>query len=223
MPDLKVFGLKKNYIEGQKLIRVLKNIDLELQQGESLAISGTSGSGKSTLLHLLGGLDTATEGTITYDDKNIEEMTEDERAHFRAHHISYIFQFHHLFPDFSAEENVMIPLMIQKRSQSEAQQKAKQLLDRVGLGQRGKHFPHELSGGEQQRVALARALVAEPQVLLADEPTGSLDPETASQVFDLLLELNDEIKSSLIMVSHDKDLVSRLSKQVQLIDGQLQH
>ena len=185
----------------------------------SVAIIGRSGTGKSTLMHLLGALDSPTSGTVRYGDVLVSSLSSDERAAFRAHNIGFIFQFHHLLPEFNARENVALPLIMNGVSDSEAQQSATELLEKVGLSQRVTHLPSQLSGGEQQRVAIARALVARPKVILADEPTGNLDIVTASEIQQLLLNINREYQSTLINVTHNHELARRLDVVVEMLPG----
>ena len=185
----------------------------------SVAIIGRSGTGKSTLMHLLGALDSPTSGTVRYGDVLVSSLSSDERAAFRAHNIGFIFQFHHLLPEFNARENVALPLIMNGVSDSEAQQSATELLEKVGLSQRVTHLPSQLSGGEQQRVAIARALVARPKVILADEPTGNLDIVTASEIQQLLLNINREYQSTLIIVTHNHELARSLDVVVEMLPG----
>ena len=202
-------------------VAVLNGIDLTVNSGEQIAIVGASGSGKSTLLHLLGGLDTPTSGLIELLGNNINQMTEARKGQIRNDSLGFVYQFHHLLPEFTAIENVAMPLLIRRMEREQALVKAKAMLDKVNMSHRVAHMPNELSGGERQRVALARALVTEPAAILADEPTGNLDRVTANQVFDLLVEINTILNTSLIVVTHDMALANRMQKQYQLVDGLL--
>jgi lipoprotein-releasing system ATP-binding protein len=216
---IQVQQLFKSYGNGTKRVEVLKGVDLNFSRGERAAIVGASGVGKTTLLHVLGTLDRPTGGKVFYEGKDIYALNEKELAPFRNREIGFVFQFHHLLPEFSALENTMMPCLIQGIPKKESAAQAEAILTLVGLKERLSHKPGELSGGEQQRVAVARALVLEPKVLLADEPTGNLDTKTGESVFDLLQELNQIKGGTLIVVTHNLKLAEKLSRQIQLIDG----
>jgi len=203
-------------------VEVLHSIDLSVAPGEKLAIIGASGSGKSTLLQLMGGLDRPSSGEVLLQGQSLYGMSENRRSRLRGEQFGFIYQFHHLLPEFTALENVMMPLWIQNRKREEAEQRATELLQQVGLEQRLHHKPAALSGGERQRTAIARALVTRPAVVLADEPTGNLDRERADQAYQLMLDLNQQEGSSLVLVTHDVSLAQRMDRVVQLVDGVLQ-
>jgi lipoprotein-releasing system ATP-binding protein len=216
---IQVQQLFKSYGNGAKRVEVLKGADLTFSRGEKAAIVGASGVGKTTLLHILGTLDRPTSGKVLYEGKDIYTLNEKDLALFRNREIGFVFQFHHLLPEFNALENTMMPCLIQGIPKKESAPRAEAILTLVGLKERLSHKPGELSGGEQQRVAVARALVLEPKVLLADEPTGNLDTKTGESVFDLLRELNQIKGITLIVVTHNIKLAEKLSRQIQLVDG----
>lgn len=216
---IQVQQLFKAYGNGAKRVEVLKGADLTFSRGEKAAIVGASGVGKTTLLHILGTLDRPTAGKVLYEGKDIYTLNEKDLALFRNREIGFVFQFHHLLPEFNALENTMMPCLIQGIPKRESASRAEAILTLVGLKERLAHKPGELSGGEQQRVAVARALVLEPKVLLADEPTGNLDTKTGESVFDLLREMNQIKGITLIVVTHNIKLAEKLSRQIQLIDG----
>lgn len=218
---IRVEQLYKSFGNGPKRVEVLKGIDLTFYQGESAAIVGASGAGKTTLLHILGTIDRPTSGKVFYEGKDIFMLGEKELAHFRNREIGFVFQFHHLLPEFNALENTMMPCLIQGMAKKEASLRAEAILTTVGLRDRLTHKPGELSGGEQQRVAVARALVLEPKVLLADEPTGNLDTKTGESIFNLLRELNREKGVTLIIVTHNPKLAEALPRQIHLVDGRV--
>lgn len=216
---VRVEQLFKSYGNGAKRVEVLRGINLTLSEGERIAIVGASGVGKTTLLHILGTLDRPTSGKVFYGGRDVFTQSEKELALFRNREIGFVFQFHHLLPEFTALENTMMPCLIREMSKKEAAARAESILSLVGLKHRLPHKPGELSGGEQQRVAVARALVLEPEVLLADEPTGNLDTKTGEAVFELLQELNRIKGVTLIVVTHNLKLAAGMSRQVHLVDG----
>ncbi len=214
-------NIYKRFTEGKLDVEVLKGITLDIHAGEKIAIVGSSGSGKSTLLHILGGLDLATEGKVQILNKDIAELSDTERGILRNQSLGFIYQFHHLLPEFSALENIAMPLLIRGLPVAEASSMAEEILTKVGLAKRTKHKPGQLSGGERQRAAIARALVSKPQAVLADEPTGNLDHKTAQQIFELMQELNQEMKTAFVIVTHDMQLAEKMDKIYTLIDGQM--
>ena len=214
-------ALARTYADGATVIDVLKGVDLEVRAGETIAVSGASGSGKSTLLHLLGGLDRPTSGGVLLCGQDLHVVSEQARTRLRNSMLGFVYQFHHLLPEFSALENVAMPLLIGRHKALDASARAQAMLERIGLGARANHRPAELSGGERQRVAIARALVSRPRCLLADEPTGNLDQRNAAQACDLLLELCDEHAAAVIVVTHDLQVAARMQRRFQLVDGVL--
>jgi lipoprotein-releasing system ATP-binding protein len=222
-PVIEARGITKTYRQGKLDVPVLKGIDINIGIGETHAIVGASGAGKSTLMHLLGGLDHVSDGEIKVSGQTIIGMSEKRLGDLRNRHLGFIYQFHHLLPEFSAQENIAMPLLVRRQNREEALAEAGDWLVRVGLENRAEHKPGELSGGERQRVALARALVAEPDCLLADEPTGNLDAHTAGQMLELMMDLNQQIKTSLVIVTHDLKIAARMNYQWRMIDGQLTH
>ena len=221
-PVIKISNLHKRYLQGSNAIHILRGIDVDIERGERVAITGLSGSGKSTLLHLLGGLDTPDEGTIAINGKNINELGEAEQCALRNSALGFVYQFHHLLSEFSAEENVAMPLLIGGEKKAAAMKMARDMLASVGLTQRAEHKPSQLSGGERQRVAIARALVTRPQCVLADEPTVNLDEETAEQVNELMVGLSTALNISFVIVTHNLDLAARMDRQYRLHNGLLE-
>lgn len=218
---VRVEGLEKTFSMGKGTLRVLKDVNLKVRAGEMLGIVGSSGAGKSTLLHLLGALDRPTSGKIYYSDVELSELKEDELARFRNVRIGFVFQFHHLLPEFTALENVMMPALIQRLTDQQALERGEEILKEVGLQERLHHRPGELSGGEQQRVALARALINQPEVILADEPTGNLDSQTSQDIHKVLKRLNQFRKQTFIIVTHNERLTANLDRVIRLEDGRI--
>lgn len=214
-------NLYKSFVEGGKDIHVLRGLDLELGEGERLAIVGKSGVGKSTLLHILGALDHPSSGRVVFRERDLSELSDEELSHFRNREIGFVFQFHYLLPDFNALENIMLPALIRGWERDRARESAVRLMEVVGLKDRAFHRPGKLSGGEQQRVAVARSLILEPRLILADEPTGDLDPHTGEEVEKLLLRLNSEKGVGLIIATHNWQLADKIGKRVELREGHL--
>src|SRR5210317_192017 len=220
-PVLECRNVVREFREGDSTLRVLRGANLVVQPAERVAIIGTSGSGKTTLLQIMGGLDEATSGEVLVHGEPMHGTKEAEKGALRNRYIGFVYQFHHLLPEFTAEENVAMPLLIRREGKPEALEKARALLDRVGLGERLTHKPGELSGGERQRAAVARALITRPQLVLADEPTGNLDAGNGEHVLNLMLELNEELQTSLIIVTHDHSIAERMDRILVLEDGVL--
>ncbi|PKF51048.1 lipoprotein-releasing ABC transporter ATP-binding protein LolD [Enterovibrio nigricans] len=212
--------VKKTYQEGELTTDVLRGVSFSIASGELVAIVGASGSGKSTLLHILGALDTLTDGEVFFEGKDVVKMRASEQATLRNQQIGFIYQFHHLLADFTAVENVAMPLLIGGEKPAEAKARALKMLEAVGMGHRAEHRPSELSGGERQRVAIARAVVNRPALVLADEPTGNLDHKTALDIYDLMRTLNREFNTAFLVVTHDKELASKMDRQLSMLDGQ---
>lgn len=213
--------LCKSYNDGSAKVEVLKGIDLTIAKGDRVAIIGPSGSGKSTLLHLMGGLDRPTSGEVCISNVNWQKISEKQRCQLRNQRLGFVYQFHHLLPEFTAVENVAMPLLLSGMTVKNAEQQAADMLEHVGLKHRTEHKPAQLSGGERQRVAIARALVHQPHCVLADEPTGNLDQTTASKVFDLMLDLNKQMNTALVIVTHDQQIAQRMDRVLVLHEGTL--
>lgn len=220
-PILEAKNLFRTFNEGALATKVLQDINLQLFAREKMAIVGASGSGKSTLLHLLAGLDTPSSGEILLAGKSFSKLSEAKRGKLRNQHMGFVYQFHYLLDELNAVENVMLPLRIARQNASLAQKEAEELLQQVGLGHRLYHKPAELSGGERQRVAIARALITKPDCILADEPTGNLDSKSAEQVFELMLNLNQQFDTALLVVTHDQQLAKQIGKTISLVDGKI--
>lgn len=218
---LQVRGLVKHFRHGENLIKVLRGVDLDIWPGEMVAIMGASGVGKSTLLHILGTLDSPTSGTISFNGQILDHLSARQLADFRNRHLGFVFQFHHLLPEFTAIENAMMPALIAKIPREETEARARTLLTEVGLADRMTHRPGELSGGEQQRVALARALIMEPQLLMADEPTGNLDTTMSEEIHQLFFEINARHGTTMLAVTHNPSLAERMPRVVRMVDGRI--
>jgi lipoprotein-releasing system ATP-binding protein len=220
-PLVRVEGLAKTYLMGEKRLEVLRGLDLEIRAGELVALTGPSGAGKSTFLHVVGTLDVPTRGRVLFEGADVFALGEEGLARFRNETVGFVFQSHHLLPEFTALENVMMPALIRRTARAEARRRAEETLALVGLAERMDHRPGELSGGEQQRVALARALCLRPRLLLADEPTGNLDPQTAEGIHDLLLDLNARMGITAVVVTHNERLAAALPRRLRLAAGRL--
>jgi lipoprotein-releasing system ATP-binding protein len=220
-PLLRASGLAKSYTMGKRTLEVLRGVNLEIARGEFFALRGASGSGKSTLLHLIGGLDSPNAGEILFDGRDVAKFSESELTHFRNRRVGFIFQAYHLLPELTALENVCLPARIARISANDAQKRGRELLEQVGLKDRIEHKPYELSGGEQQRVAIARALIAEPELILADEPTGNLDSHTGAEIIELLKGLCVQRKATLVIATHDAKLAASARRVIELVDGRL--
>jgi ABC-type lipoprotein export system ATPase subunit len=218
-PLLSARGLSKSYVMGRRTLEVLRGVHLDVARGEFLALRGASGAGKSTLLHLMGGLDSPNAGEIFFDGQNLARFSEGELTHFRNRRVGFVFQAYHLLPELTALENVCLPARVARISAPAAEKRGRELLARAGLGERTDHKPYELSGGEQQRVAIARALVNEPELLLADEPTGNLDSRTGGEIIELLKDLHVEKHMTLVIATHDAQVAAHAQRAIELADG----
>lgn len=216
---LRCTNLTKEYSDGENTVKVLKSVNFSINKAEQVAIVGSSGSGKSTLLHLLGALDKPTSGQVSFEQQDIFAFNSNQQAKFRNQSLGFVYQFHHLLPEFSALENVAMPLLIAKKPVKQANEMAMAMLDKVALSHRSHHKPAELSGGERQRVAIARALVTQPKLILADEPTGNLDQKTGESIYQLLSDLREQMHTSFVVVTHDTQLAKRLDRSLNLVDG----
>jgi lipoprotein-releasing system ATP-binding protein len=221
-PLVRVEDLGKRFEHGGRELEVLKNVNLELHEGDMVSVVGRSGVGKSTLLHVLGTIDLPTCGTIYFNGVDLSRLSGGQLAEFRNRSIGFVFQFHHLLPEFTALENVMMPALIQRISTSKARQLALELLEAVDLGSRLTHRPSELSGGEQQRVALARAVVMQPKLLLADEPTGNLDTKTGDAILDLFFKINEQFRTTMLIVTHNPELAGKMTRSLRMVDGRVE-
>jgi len=220
-PILSARGLSKSYAMGRRTLEVLRGVDLDVARGEFLALRGASGAGKSTLLHLMGGLDSPNAGQIIFDGQNLARFSDGELTHFRNRRVGFVFQAYHLLPELTALENVCLPARVARISAATAEKRGRELLVRAGLGERTDHKPFELSGGEQQRVAIARALVNEPELLLADEPTGNLDSRTGGEIIELLKNLHVEKHMTLVIATHDAKVAAHAHRAIELADGNI--
>jgi lipoprotein-releasing system ATP-binding protein len=221
LSEIKVQNLSKSYKQGPRVVEALRGIDLAFGPGESVAVVGASGAGKTTFIHILGTIDRPSSGKVLYDGQDVFAMADRDLARFRNRTVGFVFQFHHLLPEFTALENTMLPALIQGIRKQDANRRAEEILDQVGLSDRMTHKPGELSGGEQQRVAVARSLILQPEVLLADEPTGNLDRDTGEGVYQLLEGMNKERGVTLIIVTHNEEIAGRLPRRVRLVDGRV--
>ena len=220
-PLLSARGLSKSYTMGRRTLEVLRGVDLDVTRGEFLALRGASGAGKSTLLHLIGGLDSPNAGEIRFDGQNLAAFSESQMTHFRNRRVGFVFQAYHLLPELTALENVCLPARVARTPAAQAVARGRELLARVGLGERTEHKPFELSGGEQQRVAIARALINEPELLLADEPTGNLDSRTSGEIIALLKTLHADKQTTLVIATHDANVAASAPRVIELVDGQI--
>ena len=218
---LACYNVSRTYQDGKLKVDVIQNLDLEVKPGESVSIVGASGSGKSTLLHIMGGLDTPSSGEVRLMGQPLKDVSQKDLGLLRNQHLGFVYQFHHLLPEFTALENVKMPLLIGKVNKAEAEKRAIEMLEKVGLGSRIDHRPSELSGGERQRAAIARALVTKPKCLLADEPTGNLDRKNAQVILDLMLDLQRELGTALVVVTHDEELAARFGRMLTMHEGHL--